>query len=106
MKKNNDSNIAEDNKDVCCENMNIIMNTRTIAVVVTIIINTSTRHIVAADMNIIMRMMTTAVAVTTIITSMKTIAVTITIITNMAVAADAVAVAVANMERKMKKFLL
>ena len=82
------------------------MNTRTIAVVVTIIINTSTRHIVAADMNIIMSLMTAAVAVTTIITSMKTIAVavTITIITNMAVAADAVAVA--NMERKMKKFLL
>ena len=78
MKKNNDSNIAEDNKAV----------------------------IVAADMNIIMSMMTAAVAVTTIITSMKTIAVavTITIITNMAVAADAVAVA--NMERKMKKFLL
>ena len=74
------------------KNMNIIMNTRIIAVAVTIIINTSTRLIVAADMNIIMRMMTTAVAVTTII------------ITNMAVAADAVAVA--NMVRVMKKFLL
>ena len=69
------------------KNMNIIMNTRLI---------------VAADMNIIMSMMTAAVAVTTIITSMKTIAVAVTIITNMAVAA----VAVANMERKMKKFLL
>ena len=81
--------------------MNIIMNTRTIVVAVTIIINTSTRLIVAADMNIIMSMMTAAVAVTTIITSMKTIAVAVTIITNMAVAADAVA----NMERKMKKVL-
>ena len=80
------------------KNMNIIINIRIIAVAVT-----STRLIVAADINIIMSMMTAAVAVTTIITSMKTIAVavTITIITNMAVAADAVA----NMARKMKKFL-
>ena len=87
------------------KNMNIIINIRIIAVAVMITINTSTRHIVAADMNIIMRMMTTAVAVTTIITNTKTIAVAVTnIITNMAVAADVVAVA--NMVRKMKKFLL
>ena len=53
------------------KNMNIIMNTRTIVVAVTIIINTSTRLIVAEDMNIIMSMMTAAVAVANMASKMK-----------------------------------